>query len=76
MAYKIFALLAVLVAGTGCNSKCDSAASIIEDKCGKAAGAETDTGEACEADSEILANCVTDNSDKTCAEIQAACYSQ
>lgn len=75
MAFPLLALLALLVAVTGCNSKCDSAANVLEEKCGSAAGAEDDSGEACEADTEILAKCVNDNSDKTCAEIQAACYS-
>lgn len=64
-----------LVAAFGCNSVCDSAANVLEDKCGStAAGEQEASGEGCEADSEILANCITDNEDKTCAEIQAACF--
>lgn len=59
---------------TGCNSACDSAANVLEDKCGPAPESDDSSGEGCEADSEILANCINDNDGKTCAEIQAACF--
>lgn len=65
--------LVVVLALAGCNSVCDSAANVLEDKCGSAA-VEEDTGESCEADSEILATCITDNKKRTCAEIQATCF--
>lgn len=75
MALRILVLLACVAAISGCKSTCDQAADVLEEKCGAAAGSDqSDSGESCEADTEILAGCINDNGDKTCAEIQAACF--
>lgn len=63
-----------MVGAVGCKDKCERAADTLAEKCGGGNEAEgEESGESCEADSEILAECINDNEGKTCAEIVEAC---
>lgn len=60
---------------TGCKDDCDRAADVLAEKCGIVTSDEDREAQgACDADSEILSRCINENEDRTCAQIQEACF--